>query len=58
VAVETWLLDDRSRSFVMALPAARREELLARIRELLDRHFPDGAAVVPYETWLWVGTKR
>jgi len=25
---------------------------------VLDRAFPTGAMIVPYETWLWIGHKR
>jgi len=58
VEIETWLLDDRSRSFVMGLPTDRREALLRGVRALLTESFPEGTVVVPYETWLWIGTKR
>jgi SAM-dependent methyltransferase len=58
VAIETWLLDDRSRSFVMALPEGRRDALVSGVRDLLHEQFPGGTVVVPYETWLWVATRR
>jgi SAM-dependent methyltransferase len=56
--VDTWLLDDRSRSFVMSMTEEHRDTLVREIRALLDRHFPDGQMSVPYQTWLWVGVKR
>lgn len=57
VTIERWLLDDRSRSFVSALEPARRDELIVGIHALLDRHFPGGRVVVPYETWMWIAEK-
>jgi SAM-dependent methyltransferase len=56
--VESWLLDDRSRSYIGTLGEADRERLIAAIRTILVEHFPDGTMVVPYETRLWVGTRR
>jgi SAM-dependent methyltransferase len=56
--IETWLLDDRSRSFVMAMTEGRRTTLLDEIRSVLERQFPHGQVDVAYETWLWIGVKR
>ena len=56
VDVETWLLDDRSRSYIAGLPEAERERLIAAIRVLVEERFPDGRMTVAYETWLWIGT--
>jgi hypothetical protein len=52
------LLDDRSRSFIAALPESERDQLIERIRGVIDEQFPDGAMTVRYETWMWVGLKR
>jgi hypothetical protein len=47
----------RSKSYVSALPALVREQLLSRLDRLLRSHFPDGMVSVPYETWLWQAHK-
>jgi hypothetical protein len=56
--VESWLLDDRSRSYIGTLDEPDRERLIAAIRAVLEDRFPDGRMVVPYQTQLWAGTKR
>jgi SAM-dependent methyltransferase len=56
--IETWLLDDRSRSFVMAMTPERRQALIGEVRSLLSGQFPDGRISVRYETWLWIGVRR
>jgi len=58
IAVDDWLIDLRSHSYIAALPPATREHLVAEVRTVLDRAFPTGAMIVPYETWLWIGHKR
>ena len=58
VDVETWLLDDRSRSYIAGLPTDERERLIGAIRGLIEERFPDSHMTVAYETWLWVGTVR
>lgn len=56
-SVDDWLTDQASHSYVAALPARDRRQLLDALRSILDERFTDGAMTVPYETWLWVGTK-
>jgi SAM-dependent methyltransferase len=56
--VGQWLDHDRSHSFVTSLREPERLALLAEIEQNLRHHFPDGHMRVPYETWLWIATKR
>ena len=57
LSVETWLADDRSRSYVAALPEPARLVLLRELEALVRARFPNGEMRVPYETWLWVARK-
>jgi SAM-dependent methyltransferase len=57
VSVEQWLTDERSKSYVAALPAPGRAELLDELEGILRDAFPSGTVEVAYETWLWVATR-
>lgn len=56
--LDTWLLDERSKSYVSALGEDDRQRLLDGIAEVLRRAFPTGELAVPYETWLWTARAR
>lgn len=56
--LDTWLLDERSKSYVSALGEDDRQRLLDGIAEVLWRAFPTGELAVPYETWLWTARAR
>ena len=56
VPAETWLTDQASHSYVAALDAPSRRQLLRQLQRILDRAFGDGTMTVPYETWLWTAT--
>jgi SAM-dependent methyltransferase len=58
ITVEDWLTDQVSHSYVAALPAPERRRLVARLRALLDGEFHSGLMAIPYETWLWIASKR
>ncbi len=58
LAVDWWLTDQASHSYVAALAEAERARLLSDLRRVLVARFPKGAMSVRYETWLWIATKR
>lgn len=53
VAVDAWITEEASHSYVSSVPRSEREPLLADLRAILDRHFSDGRMSVRYETWMW-----
>jgi SAM-dependent methyltransferase len=57
-STETWLLDERSKSYVAALPDERRTVLLGELDRLVRSAFPSGTMAIRYETWLWIARKR
>jgi len=57
VDVDSWLVDERSKSYIAALAPAIREDLLATLERLLRSYFPGGMMTVRYETWLWQASK-
>ncbi len=57
VAIGDWITDDRSKSYVIELAPAAREDLLARLAAIIGQRFPDGQMVVPYTTTLWLARK-
>lgn len=57
-SVEQWLMDDASKSYIASLPEPDRAALLSEIRQAITNSFPEGQMRVPYETYLWVATKR
>lgn len=58
VNLDTWLLDERSKSYIAVLPGDERDDVLRKIERIALEAFPGGAMTVPYETWLWIGEKR
>jgi SAM-dependent methyltransferase len=57
ITVERWLTDQRSHSYVVALPPDRRVALVDELRAVLDERFPGGTMAVRYETWLWIAER-
>jgi SAM-dependent methyltransferase len=57
VAVDTWMTDQASLSYVAALPPSERDLLLCDLRDIVHRGFPGGSMTVRYETWLWAADK-
>jgi SAM-dependent methyltransferase len=57
VPVGTWVDDERSKSYIAALPASDRDGVLADIERLVRERFADGVMSVRYETWLWIGER-
>lgn len=58
VSIDHWIAEERSKSYVSALPATARQRLLVDIEALLRDANPSGALQVPYETWLWIARKQ
>lgn len=57
VAIGDWITDDRSKSYVIELAPAAREDLLAQLASIIGQRFPDGQMLVPYTTRLWLARK-
>ena len=57
VSVDTWLADERSKSYIEALSGPSRTKLLGELERIVCREFPGGQMRVHYETWLWTATK-
>ena len=57
VAVEVWMVDQASHSYVVGLEDDERDRRLADLRHIVHLRFPDGTKVVPCETWLWTATR-
>lgn len=57
VDVDTWLLDEQSKSYIAALPADAHRDLLDSMTALVHERFPDGRMTVRYETRLWIARK-
>jgi ubiquinone/menaquinone biosynthesis C-methylase UbiE len=53
-----WITEERSKSYVAALPAADREQLLVRVAGILAERFPGGRMNVPYRTAIWIARRR
>jgi hypothetical protein len=58
VTVDGWMTDQASHSYVVAMPAQDRAELLAELRAIVEAPAPSGVLAVPHETWLWTATAR
>jgi len=58
LSVERWLNDVRTTSYVCALSEPDRLALMDELATLTRNRFPAGEMPVPYETWLWIATKR
>lgn len=56
VSTEIWMTDQASHSYVVALDATERAQLLAELHTIVRSAFPSGSVSVPYETWLWMAT--
>ena len=54
LTVDHVLTDCASHSYIAGRPPDERDALLAGIAEVYRSTFPDGTAVVPQQTWLWV----
>jgi SAM-dependent methyltransferase len=57
MTVEGWLVEERSRSNIAAMPAPDRDALLDDIRALLVGWFGDTAWTVPYDTRVWTARR-
>ncbi len=57
VGVDEWLIDERSKTYVAALPDSERVTLLENVERLMRDRFPNGRMQVPYETWLWIANR-
>ena len=55
--MEQWLTDQRSKSYVASLDQAARDNLLARLTEIISARFPDGELTVAYLTQLWLARR-
>jgi SAM-dependent methyltransferase len=58
VAAQDWITDERSKSYVNAIPPAEREQLLAAVARIVGQRFPDGQMTVPYCTRAWIARRR
>ena len=58
VTVEQWLNDDRSKSYIANLPEPNRTALLTTIEQIIRGAFPGERMNVPYETLLWIASKK
>jgi hypothetical protein len=58
VTVDTWLTELRSLSFIAALAAEDREVVVSAADALARERFANGEMAIPYETWLWIGTRH
>lgn len=57
VAIEDWLIDLRSHSYVIDLPAPERQSLLNEVSAIIRRRFSEEMMVVPYQTRVWVARR-
>jgi len=53
-----WVTELRSLSYIAALAPDDREVVVAAAEALARARFADGTMAIPYETWLWIGTRR
>jgi hypothetical protein len=58
VAAQDWITDERSKSYVNAIPSADREQLLSEVARIVGQRFPDGVMTVPYRTKAWIARRR
>ena len=58
VTAQDWITDERSKSYVNAIPLAERERLLAEVARIVGERFPDGQMTVPYCTEAWIARRR
>jgi SAM-dependent methyltransferase len=57
IPIDLWMIDQASHSHIAGLPNGERDQLTADLRRIVRTEFADGTMVVPYETWLWIGTR-
>ena len=57
ITTDAWLTDQASHSYVMALGAPARADLLDELDQILGERFPSGEMRVSYETWLWIAAR-
>jgi len=57
IAVDDWMTDQASHSYIAALAEPARSRLLDDLRHALTERFSNRDMTVPYETWLWIATK-
>jgi hypothetical protein len=58
ITVEQWLDDHQSRTYIASLAKTTRSKLIARIENVVRRAFPNDRMEVPYDTLLWIATKK
>ena len=58
VSIETWMRDQRSHSYVIALTKADRARLLREAQAILHAGFPEGQMAVAYQCRLWLARRR
>jgi SAM-dependent methyltransferase len=58
VALDVWMRDERSKSYIGLLEPHARDALLTSLEAHLRLAFPGGTLTVPYETWLWIAKCR
>jgi ubiquinone/menaquinone biosynthesis C-methylase UbiE len=58
LAAQDWITDERSKSYVNAVPSAEREHLLAEVARIVGERFPDGQMKVSYVTRAWIARRR
>jgi SAM-dependent methyltransferase len=58
IDVKAWLMDLRTHSFIAVLDEERRAALLDEVAQVMARDFPDGLAIIPYDTTLWSAIRR
>ncbi len=57
IPIDLWMIDQASHSYIVGLANAERDQLIADLRRIVRSEFTDRTMVVPYETWLWIGTR-
>jgi SAM-dependent methyltransferase len=57
VAVEEWIVDLRSHSYVIDLDPEPQAELLSEVETILHQAFPEGIMTVAYKTRLWMARR-
>ena len=57
IPIDLWMVDQASHSYIVGLAKAERDQLIADLRRIVRSEFTDRTMVVPYETWLWIGTR-
>jgi SAM-dependent methyltransferase len=58
MTVEQWMNDDRSKSYISSLPEPSRTSLLTTLDQIVREAFPSGEMQVPYETSMWIATRK